>query len=483
MFDTILQDVATRYGISLEKAKQLLGMLVSVIFNEKRGGPAGFVDVFRSQGLGDLIASWIGHGPNQPISPAQLESVLGSDLVGQIAQRAGVDGATASTAMSAMLPEVFNTLTEDGQIPIGSTIPERLHGYLGGIGDWMHGIGTGVIGAGTAAVGAAGALGGKAVDAVGGLGDRAAAATGTGGSGSGKWLPWVLIAALVAIGLFLLNRCNKAPEPAATTAPAATTTESAKPAEAASVQPRLQIDNQGGTVNVNGQLADADKTRLAAALTQTFGADAVKGDIAADAATASAGWLDKVIAVLPELKAKGVKFAIDGDKVKIDLSGVPEGDRAALSDKIRDAFAGFEISGLYDKGAEALSSLKDGFSADDLVKALSLMGIHFDTGKATITRDSFEILTKAADAIKRAPAGTKIEVGGHTDNTGNADANMKLSQERADAVVAKLKELGVTDGILSAKGYGQDKPVADNGNESGRAQNRRVEVVVRPFTG
>ncbi len=480
MFDTILQDVATRYGISLEKAKQLLGMLISVIFNEKRGGPAGFVDLFRSQGLGDPIASWIGHGPNQPISPAQLQSVLGGDLIGHIAQRADVDGSTASAAMASMLPEVFNTLTEDGQIPVGGTIPERLHGYLGGIGDWMHGIGAGVIGAGTAAVGAAGALGGKAVDAVGGLGDRAAAATRTGSSGSGKWLPWVLLAALVALGLFLLSRCNKNPEPTAATTPAATTAEPAKPTEAASTQPRLQIDNQGGAVSVNGQLADADKTRLAAALAQTFGADAAKGDIAVDATTAPAGWLDKVIALLPEFKGKGVKFAIEGDKVKVDLSSLPEGDRAALADKVRGAFADAEIVGVAaDKGAEALNALKEGFSADDLVAALNLMIIHFETGKATISKDSLGILAKAAEAIKKAPSGTRIEVGGHTDNTGKADANMKLSQDRADAVMAKLKELGVADGALTAKGYGQDKPVADNGTAEGRARNRRIEFTVQ----
>lgn len=470
MFDTILQDVATRYGIGLDKAKQMLGMLVAVIFNEKRGGPAGFVDLFRSQGLGDMIASWIGHGPNQPISPAQLQSVLGNDTIDHIAQRAGVDAGTASTALSAMLPEVFNTLTESGQVPTGHSIPERLHEYFGGIGEYILGMGTG-------AVGAAGIMGDKAIGDAGAAGGKSAGATGAGGSGGSKWLPWVLLAALVAIGLFMLSRCHKTPEPTPTP-PAATTSEAAKPAEATSTQPRLQIDNQGGSVAVSGQLVDADKAKLATALAAAFGADAVKGDISADAATAPAGWLDKVIALLPDLKAKGVKFAIDGDKVKIDLSGVPEGDRAALSDKIRDAFAGFEISGLYDKGAEALSSLKEGFSADDLVKALSLMGIRFDTGKATITKDSMEILSKAADAIKRAPAGTKIEVAGHTDNTGNAGANMKLSQERADAVVARLKELGVTDGILTGKGYGQDKPVADNGTAEGRARNRRIEFTV-----
>ena len=56
---------------------------------------------------------------------------------------------------------------------------------------------------------------------------------------------------------------------------------------------------------------------------------------------------------------------------------------------------------------------------------------------------------------------------------------MTLSQQRAEAVVAKLKELGVADGILSAKGYGQDKPIADNTTEEGKARNRRMEFSVQ----
>src|SRR5690606_36329539 len=101
-----------------------------------------------------------------------------------------------------------------------------------------------------------------------------------------------------------------------------------------------------------------------------------------------------------------------------------------------------------------------------------------DTGSATITRDSMETLTSAANAIKQAPAGTKIEVGGHTDNTGDAAANVTLSQQRADAVVAKLTELGVAADGLTSKGYGQEKPRASNDTDEGRAQNRRIEFTV-----
>jgi len=123
----------------------------------------------------------------------------------------------------------------------------------------------------------------------------------------------------------------------------------------------------------------------------------------------------------------------------------------------------------------ALSSIQPGASVGDVTKALNLMIIHFATGSANIDQDSDAILKKASDAIKSVPAGTKLEVGGHTDNTGNAAANMALSQRRANAVVTRLVELGVAAGTLSGKGYGDTKPVADNATDAGRAQNRRIE--------
>jgi outer membrane protein OmpA-like peptidoglycan-associated protein len=110
---------------------------------------------------------------------------------------------------------------------------------------------------------------------------------------------------------------------------------------------------------------------------------------------------------------------------------------------------------------------KDGFVA---------LYLNFDTGKSTISADSAKTLDDAAGALKLA-AGLRIEVGGHTDNVGTPEANMKLSQERAQAVMAALTQRGVEAGRLTAKGYGQTVPIADNRSEDGRAKNRRVELV------
>lgn len=106
------------------------------------------------------------------------------------------------------------------------------------------------------------------------------------------------------------------------------------------------------------------------------------------------------------------------------------------------------------------------------------MQVYFDSNSDRITADSLDILQRAAEAIKAAPQGTHIEVGGHSDSLGTDQGNLAMSQKRAAAVVAQLVKLGVPAGVLSAKGYGQTRPVADNATEEGRAKNRRIEFTV-----
>jgi outer membrane protein OmpA-like peptidoglycan-associated protein len=104
-------------------------------------------------------------------------------------------------------------------------------------------------------------------------------------------------------------------------------------------------------------------------------------------------------------------------------------------------------------------------------------GILFDTGKSNIKPESTPTLKKIAATLKQHPE-LKIEVQGHTDNVGKADANLKLSQARAEAVKQTLTtEYGVNAGQLTAKGYGDTKPSTDNKTAEGRQNNRRVELV------
>ena len=107
---------------------------------------------------------------------------------------------------------------------------------------------------------------------------------------------------------------------------------------------------------------------------------------------------------------------------------------------------------------------------------VTLRNVHFATGKADIGPGSDVALAAAAQAMKDHPD-WKIRVEGFTDNTGNADANQKLSQERADAVMGWLVNHGVDQSRLEAKGYGQDRPVASNDTDADRRRNRRVELV------
>ena len=120
-----------------------------------------------------------------------------------------------------------------------------------------------------------------------------------------------------------------------------------------------------------------------------------------------------------------------------------------------------------DKTLAALGGLKPGFTGADLVAVLNLSIVNFDTGSAAISAESRDLLTKAAPTMKQMPAGTVIEISGHTDSTGDPAANLALSQQRADAVRTTLINLGVSADALKAKGYGDTKPVASNDTVEG----------------
>jgi OOP family OmpA-OmpF porin len=109
---------------------------------------------------------------------------------------------------------------------------------------------------------------------------------------------------------------------------------------------------------------------------------------------------------------------------------------------------------------------------------VTLSGILFDTGKTELKPDSNAQLDQMVAVLKAQPA-ARVFIVGHTDNVGPVDANVKLSQGRAQAVVAALTQRGIAANRLAAHGNAGYAPVASNAAEDGRAKNRRVEMVLQ----
>ena len=130
-----------------------------------------------------------------------------------------------------------------------------------------------------------------------------------------------------------------------------------------------------------------------------------------------------------------------------------------------------------------VAALQQVVSANKLLDELNRNGfialyVNFDTGKADLKADGTATVAEIVKALKAAPQ-LKVSVEGHTDNVGQPAANKALSERRAAAVMAAIVAGGIDAKRLSSAGFGQEKPVADNRSEEGRAKNRRVELVKR----
>jgi uncharacterized protein YidB (DUF937 family) len=368
MFEALIRDAAKRFGLG-DKANGLLAALLSTIFDERSGGIAGLFAKFREQGLGDLFGSWIGNAQPKPIELQQLENVLGANVISGIADKLGIARGTAVAAVSAMLPELIGMLTPNGQLP--TSIPSGVSSYLGGLGNL-------------------GQVGGKVSHAVGSTVRNAEAAVPANAPSSGLgWLKWLVLAAIIlALGYCTLNRKPEVGVPA--------TSESAAPTAPAAVavptaEPKLSLVNDGGKVVYSGTVAsEAEKTRLIDALNAAFGTDHLSGDVSVDANTRPASWLAALSGLLPDfLKTQGAKLDFDGNAITLGGT-ISDAERSTLAGLLKNLFGGFTLKGLepsaMQNASEAFKSLQPGnYTAADLVKALNLMTIHFDTGSAAIS--------------------------------------------------------------------------------------------------
>jgi outer membrane protein OmpA-like peptidoglycan-associated protein len=135
----------------------------------------------------------------------------------------------------------------------------------------------------------------------------------------------------------------------------------------------------------------------------------------------------------------------------------------------------------YDLTVVERGAMAQEVTANDMMSALQKDGfmalyINFDSGQATIRSESRPLVDEVAGLLRRNPS-LRLSIEGHTDNVGTPAANKLLSERRAKAVLDAVVSSGVAAARLSAAGWGQERPIADNRSEEGRAKNRRVEIV------
>ena len=478
MFDTLLQEVAKKFGLG-NKASLILSALLGLIFNRSSGGMSGFLGKLTRGGLGSVVESWLGKGEPMDVSAEQIESAMGGGIINSLASKLGLASGPVGMAVSYMLPKVVSMLTPDGVAP--ESIPAGIANYIND--DEQITAETEV----------------KTQSQQQNYTPRPESEHEE--SGFNWW--WLLLLPLFLLLGWCTLQQSEEPQVSTTDVSEPVVPERVAPVEPAtvipSIDPSLSISNDADTFTVSGTVADdATKNSIFDMLKSIVGADKVNGDILVDPATKEATWLSKLSAILPALKdVPGAKLLLNGNDVTLD-GDMEQGVIDGLMEKLKSIFSGegFNINSLalpsitkaveetVNNASEGADAIKDmaasgSVTGESLVKALNIAGINFATGSYNIAPNSMVVLRDAAEAIKVAPADTRIQVGGHTDNTGTSAINTKLSGQRAQVVVDTLVGMGVDASILSAKGFGDSQPIADNSSEKGRAQNRRMEFTLQ----
>lgn len=468
LFDSIISGAAEKFGLG-DKAGTLLSALLALMTNQKTGGFSGFLDLFKSNGLGDTATSWITGGDNADISGDQLQSALGAETISGIADQVGIPTEKANSALGFMIPQVVDKLTPDGEIPDDEGILSKIGDLLSGWGGTAAGAVAGAAGvAGAAASGAAdeagdaveaagdvaGAAKEKAGDAVEAVSDAAGAAVDKGkevvgeaagavtgaagaaadkvgdafdgvgdtfdGDGDGsilKWLlPLLLLGLLILLGFWFWGG-DQGASPAGNTN--TTTNENANAANAES-----NVNSTNAESNANAE----SNTNSAESNTN---ADAAGG----------------------------------GDR---ELSEVSLGDTKlqAYPGGIEDQLIKFIGSDEY-KNATDEDLKNKWFDFDDL---------NFVFGKTELEAASKRQLDNIV-AILKANPDVKIKIGGYTDKTGDDAANKKLSDSRAKAVKDALDKAGVGAQVPEAEGYGEEfAKVAEDASDKERASDRKTAI-------
>jgi OOP family OmpA-OmpF porin len=268
--------------------------------------------------------------------------------------------------------------------------------------------------------------------------------------------------------------------------------------DAAAIPYRLQAElASDGQVVLSGEVPDAaSHEAIVKAAQDRFGADNVI-DRLIEKAGAPTGWLEAAITGLKNLKLMNSgslelldqALTLSGEVASDDISGqVMQAVNADLPGGYQSAYnlvapaASMKVEPAQTTVSEPVLTVEEKAEAmscqDQFNRLLGQTQINFQTASDEINPDSFSLLDQLASVAEECPA-ARIVIEGHTDSRGRDVYNQSLSESRAVSVLDYLLAKGLPSNRLSAIGYGESQPIADNNTEEGRAINRRIEFTVK----
>lgn len=466
LFSEIVRDSAENLGLG-NKAAALVAAASRAVFDPGEGGLRGFLARCDKAGLTELTRSWQDSSePPKPLSGAQLESVIGRDVVTLAGRDLGMANARVRTAMAFVVPQLVRVFSREGEAP--TDIPPALEMFL------------------------TSASAGRTAPT-----SKQVARNPGPAPVSRLWTLGVVVLMVSAswLGYDVWHEQSRSGKPEVQQAPALATLPNTHvtqppvdsvPEHVVSRSAWLSIRNNNGQFVYSGVVADVQTQSALVNRMKAVWGDRQSGSLTLDPAVPAAGWLPAFDRLLPQLDIRGLDVRLDGNMVKVG-GWLPDKARQAALTVLKTTL-GSEFHYGYRRDEETeltqdshdlvlagLSVLPLGATAAEVAAVLNRWSVGFAETSAVFPEESKDVAVRAAEVIRRLPGPLTFEIAVYTDNRGDDASRLALTQDRANAIRLALVRAGVASSLLLAKGYGSISPVAGNDSAYGRYMNRRVE--------
>jgi OmpA-OmpF porin, OOP family len=234
----------------------------------------------------------------------------------------------------------------------------------------------------------------------------------------------------------------------------------------------LLIAQEGENVRVAGAVPSEEiRKSILASIATTFPNRPILDSLVVEVSARERSWVRSVSAMIPVLSSlREGDFMATGEVVKV--SGATESDKEAVLGKLRALCNASVVDAIRIRTRKEQTQDAVNYFLDTHV-------IAFEISSSALTPEGEQVVKEFAAILKREGRGLQLEIEGHTDNSGMVVANRALSLDRANTVRDLLARSGVDAEKITARGYGSDRPIADNSTDEGKKKNRRIEIHVR----